>query len=309
VGCDSLYLSPHLDDAVLSCAARIRQEAAAGGRVVVATLFTEAEAGAEPLYRRRRAEDVRAVESLGATAAHLGLTDAPFRRPYYSSFRAIVLGSHPADGEDEDAARRTVEGALRTWVPRQVFCPLGVGTHIDHRLTYQAAVAVLGSGRLTFYEDRPYVLVPGQLAMRLAELSLQGDVPAVSPGDFLKAFREAHYVHTYLPEREHEECEALLLGKLPAALVVGRRLLSETVASACTAPVLAAIALYGTQLRDLYGGAEGLRRDSLQYAASLGLTGYAERYWLEDCPRDEVPPPATSTLLCLPRDGLEENPA
>jgi LmbE family N-acetylglucosaminyl deacetylase len=278
VGCDSLYLSPHLDDAVLSCAARIQQEAAGGSRVVVATLFTEADAGAGPLYRHRRAEDIRAVESLGATAVHLGLTDAPFRRPYYSSFRAIVLGYHPADGEDEDAARRAIEEVLRTWAPRRVYCPLGVGTHIDHRLTYRAAVAVHGAGQLTFYEDRPYVLVPGHLAMRLAELSLQADVPAVDPADFLKGFREAHYVRTYLPERERAECEALLLAKLPAAPVAGRRLRSETVAPSDVASVLAAIALYETQLADLYGGAEGLCRESLRYAASLGQAGYAERY-------------------------------
>ncbi len=282
MGCDSLYLSPHLDDAVLSCAARIRQERAGRSRVVVATLFTEADAVAELLYRCRRAEDVRAVESLGATAVHLGLTDAPFRRSYYSSFRAIILGSHPADGEDEAAARRAVEEVLRTWAPRRVYCPLGVGTHIDHRLTYQAAVAVHGSGRLTFYEDRPYVLVPGHLAMRLAELSWLGDIPAVGPADFLKAFRQAHYVRTYLTESAREECEAVLLGRLPASLTAGRRLRPETVVSSDVAPVLAAIALYGTQLAGLYGDTAGLCRESLRYAASLGCAGYAERYWQEE---------------------------
>jgi LmbE family N-acetylglucosaminyl deacetylase len=279
MNCDSLYLSPHLDDAVLSCAARIQQQTGAGQRVVVATLFTEADAERQPLYRRRRAEDVRAVESLGADAVHCGLSDAPFRRSYYSSFRAIVLGSHPADAEDEAAVRRVLDEVLHRYVPGQVYCPLGVGTHIDHRHTYQAAVAVHGFHRLIFYEDRPYVLVPGQLAMRLAELSLQGDVPIETPADFLKAFRQAHYVRCYLPDNERVECETLLLQKLPAVAVARRGARSETVTSSRIDEVLAAIALYETQLADLYGDVKGLRGESLAYGASLGHTGYTERYW------------------------------
>src|SRR5262249_19546094 len=109
--CDSLYLSPHLDDAVLSCAARILEETTAGRRVVVATLCPGAAAGREELSRRRREEAARAVASLGASALHLGLPDAPFRRPYYSSFRAIVLGCLPTDGEDVAAARDAVTSA------------------------------------------------------------------------------------------------------------------------------------------------------------------------------------------------------
>lgn len=279
--CDTVYLSPHLDDAVLSCAARIRQEAEAGQGVVVATLFTEADAGHEALYRQRRLEDVRAVEALGAAVVHCGLPDAPFRQPCYSSFRAIVLGSHPADAEDEASVRRALDGVFASCVPKRVYCPLGVGTHIDHRLVFRAAVTLRGFTGLTFYEDRPYVLVPGQLAMRLAELSLQGDVPIVAPATFLEGFHQAYYVRAYLAERERGECETLLLEKLPRAPArTGARLVrSETVVSEWTEDILSAIALYETQLADLYGDAAGLRRDSLRYAAELGWTGYAERYW------------------------------
>ena len=37
--------------------------------------------------------------------------------------------------------------------------------------------------------------------------------------------------------------------------------------------------LYETQLADLYGGVDGLCHESLRYGATLGRTGYAERYW------------------------------
>jgi hypothetical protein len=182
-----------------------------------------------------------------------------------------------------------------------------VGTHIDHRLTYRAAVAVLGSGGLTFYEDRPYVLVPGHLAMRLAELSLQADVPAVSPAEFLEAFREAQYVRTYLSGSEREECEALLQGKLAAVPGATKSLRSETVVSSDVEPILDAIALYETQLADLYGGVEGLRGESLRYAVALGHAGYAERYWHEDVGQDEVRAKAggraASAPCCLRKTG------
>lgn len=276
---DSLYLSPHLDDAVLSCAARIRQETATGMRVVVATLFADGDLASRAAYRRRRAEDTRAIASLGASAIHLRLRDAPFRRQYYSSFRTIVLGSHPADGEDEDEAKRVLGNVLRRVNPERIYCPLGIGTHIDHRLTYQAATAVCGFQRLTFYEDRPYVFVPGHLPMRLAELSLHGDVQLVAAGQYLQAFREAMYVQTYLDEVDRNACEKMLLQKLPASALRGRRVVPEMVVSTSTEEVLTAITLYETQLTDLYGDVRGLQRESQAYSASLGSPGYVERYW------------------------------
>jgi LmbE family N-acetylglucosaminyl deacetylase len=278
--CDSLYLAPHLDDAILSCAGRILQETAGGKRVVVATLFTHADAERAALYRRRRDEDRRAVAPLGAVALHAGLNDAPYRRSCYSSFRDIVLGSHPADGEDEAKAQLVIERLMRDCAAANVYCPLGVGTHIDHRLTYQAATRAAGAERLIFYEDRPYVFVRGQLAMRLAELSLVSDVAMPSPAEFLDSFRRAHYVRTYLDESSRSACEAVLLEKLRHAPGPGRRASAEIVAAEDIDNLLRAIALYETQFADLYDSIEGLRRESLAYSArELGVEGYAERYW------------------------------
>jgi len=95
-GARCLVLSPHLDDAVLSCGALLR-ELAPRCEITVLTLFTEATDGphgraarsflrqcahpdAATLFRARRDEDRAVVESLGARPEHLGLTDALFRR-------------------------------------------------------------------------------------------------------------------------------------------------------------------------------------------------------------------------------------
>ena len=91
-----VFISPHLDDAVLSCGALI-EALAASNETVVATVFSEAspapwsrpargflKACGEPdalaLYERRREEDIAALESMGARPLHLGFTDAIFRR-------------------------------------------------------------------------------------------------------------------------------------------------------------------------------------------------------------------------------------
>ena len=91
-----VVLSPHLDDAALSCGAMMIH-ACQTMPVTVATLFTEAgqppytlsarrylhQVGAKDaaaLYRQRREEDRAALQPLGITCVHAGLVDAPFRR-------------------------------------------------------------------------------------------------------------------------------------------------------------------------------------------------------------------------------------
>src|ERR1700722_2310071 len=93
--CDILVLSPHLDDAVLSCSLRILRESNAGRNVKVATLFS----GAWPklfgvdFYGGRRAEDKAALGVLGIDdPIWLGFRDAIFRSPAYWGFSPIVLG-------------------------------------------------------------------------------------------------------------------------------------------------------------------------------------------------------------------------
>src|SRR4051812_22907832 len=90
----ALFVSPHLDDAVLSAGALIA-ELAQHQPVLVVTVFTEASVGphgraarsflaacpiadAAELFAERRREDVDALRRLRARALHLGRTDALF---------------------------------------------------------------------------------------------------------------------------------------------------------------------------------------------------------------------------------------
>jgi LmbE family N-acetylglucosaminyl deacetylase len=171
---DLLVLSPHLDDAVLSCGGRIAETTARGGEVLVVTVFT-ADEPAEPPSRlaadlrrwwrlpagevmaARRREDAAALARLGAGLLHLGLPEAPYRlaapgRPFYGEL-ARLFGE--PDPEDRDALVGTL-GARLAQLPTAALrlAPLAVGGHVDHRLVRAAVEA--GGGPAAFYEEFPY---------------------------------------------------------------------------------------------------------------------------------------------------------
>ncbi len=167
----AVYLSPHLDDAALSCGGQIVRQVRAGVEVWVITVFAgDPPAPPSPFARQlhqswglgddapaaRRAEDRAALSRLGAAARLWNLADCIYRRdlagaPLYADTEALWGPIHPADEALVEALARRI-AALP---PTDLLCaPLGVGSHVDHRLVRRAAEA---AGRtLAFYEDYPY---------------------------------------------------------------------------------------------------------------------------------------------------------
>jgi len=172
---DVVYLSPHLDDAVLSCGARIAHELARGLRVRVVTLFTADEPPEPPsalaadlarwwrlprgeVMRARRAEDAEALRRLGAELEHAGLPEAPYRQASDGGvfYRALADLFAPPIPEDVAELLPLLAARLAT-LPEstRIVGPLGVGGHVDHRLVRRAIEA---TGRpVWFYEEFPYV--------------------------------------------------------------------------------------------------------------------------------------------------------
>lgn len=178
-----IYLSPHLDDAVLSCGGLIAEQAHAGQSVAVITVFAASPPPGAPLspFARalhdrwaesaradsvdpaavRRAEDVRALAALGDAVqpVHYTLPDCIYRlatdsgEPLYASEEAIFGEVHPADPALAD---------LRATPPpppgATVYAPLAIGQHVDHQLIYQVVRGWgLPRGAVRYYEDYPYV--------------------------------------------------------------------------------------------------------------------------------------------------------
>jgi LmbE family N-acetylglucosaminyl deacetylase len=203
-----VYLSPHLDDAVLSCGGRIWQQTRVGERVLVVTIFAAAPAPDVPLSPfaqelharwghladaavRRQEEDLAALALLGAEAVHWPYADCIYRRTPDGHFpyadEAALWGEvHPAEAGlvAELAARIAAlpsgigdEGG-RTYLPLPVvYVPLGIGHHVDHQIARRAAADALASaafGRASVhYEDYPYAEDPRGVQAALESKAMQ----------------------------------------------------------------------------------------------------------------------------------------
>jgi LmbE family N-acetylglucosaminyl deacetylase len=188
-GVPLVVLSPHLDDAALSCGA-LMIHASSRTTVTVATLFTEGgsppftlsarrllhqmgAADAKTLYRKRRTEDRAALEPMGLTCRHAGLTEAQFRHRsvagtrrrwaamlpelahIYPVYRVHVVSGRvaPADAGTLREAREFIQ-RIAGPPPALVLAPLGVGGHVDHVLARTAAER--SGTRIVYYSDFPY---------------------------------------------------------------------------------------------------------------------------------------------------------
>jgi LmbE family N-acetylglucosaminyl deacetylase len=185
-GTPAVFVSPHLDDAVLSCAALMRAMVDVAP-VTVVTLFSAAgapphtraartflrqcgAADAATLFAQRRAEDVAVLDGLGVRHVHLGHPDALFRRRSdpsgllrragwvlpeldhrYPTFRFDIDLGRVSRG-DKDLRDRLFEQVAKLARGAVVFAPLGVGRHVDHLLARSVGERL----RAVLYADFPY---------------------------------------------------------------------------------------------------------------------------------------------------------
>jgi LmbE family N-acetylglucosaminyl deacetylase len=204
-----VYLSPHLDDAVLSCGGLIHRQARAGQPPLVITLFSgqpptdvELSAFAQSQHERwgtledvmevRWSEDGAAMAMLGADYLRLNYPDCIYRgrersdEPvwYYPSEEALFGRVHPS----EDGFPAELAAVLSEFIPPgegvTLYAPLTVGNHVDHQLTFAAAHILRAQGwGLRFYEDYPYVEREGALSAALAARGAKRRQPRVIPLD------------------------------------------------------------------------------------------------------------------------------
>lgn len=168
-----LFLSPHLDDAVLSCGGLIGW-LSSDCTVTVASVFTGAPwfgpysglatwlhnisgyRRARPLFRARRSEDRTATARLGANFRHLSFRDSVYRKGkpgqwlYQSS---VQTTPKPDDEELIERLGKSLKDLCQGY--DFVICPLGIGGHVDHRIVRIAAER--HSLPHAYYPDIPYV--------------------------------------------------------------------------------------------------------------------------------------------------------
>ena len=152
---ETVILSPHLDDAVLSCWHTL----AATGEVAVINVFAAIPAPDQPLswwdritsasnsaarMRERLAEDQRALALAGRQAVNLEFLDDQYR-DCSQSLEQIV-----------DALRHCLAPATG------ILAPAGIGEHPDHLLVRAAAITLRHDGHtVALYAELPHAIRHG----------------------------------------------------------------------------------------------------------------------------------------------------
>lgn len=180
-----IYLSPHLDDAVLSAGGLIYDQAQSGVPVEIWTFmcgvppegefsqFAQLQhymwgfPSAREAVEARREEDRRAAAILGARAVHLDFLDCIYRRGPDGEwlYTDISVPPHEQDAALPGRIAAAISDGLR---PDDVLvCQLAVGSHVDHVLVRQGAEM---TGRRLLYDiDIPYFFSkPDELAPKSA---------------------------------------------------------------------------------------------------------------------------------------------
>lgn len=201
-----VYLSPHLDDAVLSAGGWIFEQTHSGNSVEIWTLMcgdpklTEYSPFADELHakwrfssaeetvRMRREEDRRAASIVGATVRHFDFLDCIYRRDSDGTwlYSNITLPPHEADASYPSQIAEAISSLLQP--DDNLICQLAVGSHVDHVLVRQAA-ELLGRP-LRYTIDVPYILYkPEELTpkvgrmkesvFRISEAGLEGWLEAI----------------------------------------------------------------------------------------------------------------------------------
>jgi len=236
-------VSPHPDDAALSCGGFLAQQIAHGRPARILTVFAgdsppvgELTPFARELHHEwgdldnpmvhRRAEEARAVAALGCAGETWHYRDAIYRHPAYDS--AERLFGPPADEAalEEELRARCAELSATLFL-----FPLAVGRHVDHQLLFRVGWKLWGMGLpIRFYEDVPYVAWENGPAQRLAELGLP-------------LWPRIIDITPYWPAK------------------------------------IATISCYPSQFSSLTRDGVPLQEAVAHYAAALRPTGYAERLW------------------------------
>jgi len=168
-----IYISPHLDDAVLSAGGFIHEQAQAGVDVEIWTMTCGSPQGNElspfaqalhyiwgapaaaDLLALRRAEDVKAARIIGARPVHFDFLDCIYRRSKNGDWLYSEVFVPPHE-EDADLPARMAESISARLLPTdQLVCQFGLGSHVDHILV-RHAVELLQRPVL-YLADIPYL--------------------------------------------------------------------------------------------------------------------------------------------------------
>jgi len=272
-------VSPHLDDAILSCGILMQRRRTAGDEVIALNIFT---AGTNAEIRRK--EEQNAEAKLGATPYFLDELDAPDRNPLYKSEVKLFHGDFK-DVPEEFIAKVTkrVSDFFTAHKIDEAYFPLAAGTHIDHRIAHAVGRRIKDIP-VRFYEDRPYIIWPGVLLGRMNGIGSDAILPQVTEQMMIDLLPSYYYLKYFVPEGIfRKESLPLYFAALKRPDAPTLKSSSETLAPATPEELRTlydSLALYTSQMKSIYSGYENFIHDNMSYEKfNSGREVYAERYW------------------------------
>ncbi len=204
---DWIYISPHLDDAILSCGGMIWQQVQRGDRVQIWTAcakenpYPQLSEYAQTLHDRwqtgdetvsiRRKEDEAACNIIGAQCRHLFFYDCIYRQfpdgsPIVTCDIELFI---PPENSELNEAQTILMPALNS-IPgdARVVGPLSMGGHRDHRLVRTLLEEQFPD--LLYFADYPYIaLYDLDITQWTQEMSVGYDISVTEAG--LQSWQDA----------------------------------------------------------------------------------------------------------------------
>jgi LmbE family N-acetylglucosaminyl deacetylase len=166
-------LSPHIDDAAFGLALTISACAHNHIPVTIINCFTVTRWTAVPVENKetnavsllRKTEDAVFYKTVhpGIGIINLDLLDAPLRNGY-------IFQDQPFQ-QNELELIEDLKKLLEKYDDGLLFCPLGIGNHIDHAICRAAVQKLYKQLNVVFYEDLPYAQ---RISQQQIELHIKG---------------------------------------------------------------------------------------------------------------------------------------
>ena len=183
------FISPHLDDVVLSCGGYLTCLSNKDHQVNIITVFSNAESskhskhakkylkhsGFNPnltspssFFQYRRKEDTQALKIIGLKGSYLNFSDALWRRNnlvkllfLYPNHKAIFLAKiHQQDQLLINKLSKILKNKLAKYPAQNttIFAPIGIGGHVDHLIINQVIKLFEKTHQVIYWDDFPYNL-------------------------------------------------------------------------------------------------------------------------------------------------------
>lgn len=168
-----IFISPHLDDAILSAGALIHY-LSSSKKIKIITVFTKASkkntdateqfvrschhTNNGRLFFDRRKEDKKICQYLKVGHLHLGFTDALWRDSYRSMEEVFSsrINNTKKESDLEKLITRKLKKIVKNIEDAIIFAPLSIGNHIDHRMINK--ICRDNFVNTIYWEDYPYNL-------------------------------------------------------------------------------------------------------------------------------------------------------